>query len=263
MHADKPFFLIAGPCVVESAKVLHEIAQTLKTLCTALDIPLIFKASYKKDNRTKWSSFTGIGAQEGLSLIRDIGHSYRVRTLTDIHTEAEAALAASYVDILQIPAFLSRQTSLLVAAAQTGKTINIKKGQFSSAAAMRFAIDKVTQTNKVPVWLTERGNSFGYTDLIVDFRNVPIMQDFQVPVIVDCTHAVQQPNQNEGVTGGTPRYIGTLAQAAIAAGADGIFLETHPRPEEAKSDGANMLPLSSMERLLRRLVKLRSALRNT
>lgn len=255
------FFLIAGPCVVESAETMHLIAKTVKSICTELAIPYIFKASYKKANRTNRNSFTGIGVEAGLHLLKEIADTYSVRTLTDIHSEKEAELAGNFVDILQIPAFLSRQTDLLLAAGATGKIVNIKKGQFSSAEAMRFALEKAEYAGASEVWLTERGNSFGYRDLIVDFRNIPIMQSLGVPVIVDCTHSVQRPNQSLGITGGTPEYISTIAKCAIASGAQGIFIETHPNPAEAKSDGANMLPLDALPALLDKLSKIYQATR--
>jgi 2-dehydro-3-deoxyphosphooctonate aldolase (KDO 8-P synthase) len=236
------FFLIAGPCVVENEKVVFEIAEYMIKLTDELKIPYIFKASYRKANRSK------VKAQLG------------VPVLTDIHTEEEAALAAQYVDVLQIPAFLCRQTSLLIAAANTQKVVNIKKGQFLSPQAMQFAIEKVRAQGNTNVWATERGVSFGYTDLIVDFRGIPIIQDFGVPVVLDCTHSVQQPNQAQGVTGGLPRFIETLACAGIAAGTDGIFIETHPQPEQALSDGANMMQLQKMDKLLTKLAQIRKTM---
>lgn len=260
LSMSKNFFLIAGPCVIEDAETMHHIARTVQQICQELAIPYIFKASYKKANRTNLNSFTGIGMSEGLQLLRDIGQTYALQTLTDIHSEAEVAIARDFVDILQIPAFLSRQTDLLFSAGASGKIINIKKGQFASADSMAFALAKARHTGATTVWLTERGNSFGYNDLVVDFRNIPIMQNLGVPVVVDCTHSVQRPNQNSGITGGTPQYISTIAQCAIACGADGIFIETHPEPAKAKSDGTNMLPLAELPKLLSKLCKIYQAL---
>ncbi len=254
------FTLIAGPCVVEHEEMVHEIAETVATLCRAYQIPYIFKASYRKANRTSASSFTGIGDEKALALIQQAGKQWGVPVTTDIHAAAEASLAASYVDVLQIPAFLCRQTDLLLAAAQTGKIVNVKKGQFLSGPSMKFAVEKIKQAGNQQVWLTERGNSFGYQDLIVDYRNIPWMKEHGVPVIMDCTHSLQQPNQTSGVTGGNPQLIETIAKAAVAAGADGLFIETHPDPSKAKSDGANMLPLALLEPLLEKLVRLRAAL---
>lgn len=254
------FFLIAGPCVVESEETTLHIARTVRDICERHKIPFIFKASYKKANRSSIRSFTGIGDDEGLHIIREAGISLDIPVLTDIHTEMEAVIAANYVDVLQIPAFLCRQTELLVAAGKTGKVVNIKKGQFASAGSMRHAVDKVRSTGNTHVMLTERGTTFGYQDLVVDYRNIPMMQNIGVPVIVDVTHSLQQPNQESGVTGGRPEMIDTIAKAAIAAGADGIFLETHPEPKKALSDGANMLQLDLLEALLERLVRIRQAL---
>lgn len=253
------FFLIAGPCVVESKELVEEVAGKVKEITERLKIPFIFKASYKKANRSRLDSFTGIGDTEALNIIKETGIRFSVPILTDIHTEQEAALAANYVDVLQIPAFLCRQTDLLVAAAKTGKFVNIKKGQFLSPSAMQFAIDKVKQSGNNKVWLTERGTMFGYQDLVVDFRGIPEMKEFRVPVVLDVTHSLQQPNQDSGVTGGKPQLIETLAKAGIAAGADGIFIETHPDPSKAKSDGANMLALDKLEGLLEKLLKIRRA----
>jgi len=254
------FFLIAGPCVVENERMPMEIAKTIREITGKLGIPYIFKASYRKANRTKNESFTGIGDQAALELIQEVGKMLEIPTLTDIHTVQEAVNAADYVDVLQIPAFLSRQTELLEAAARTGKTVNIKKGQFSSADSMRFAVEKVREIGNNNVMLTERGNMFGYHDLVVDFRNITEMKRIGVPVIVDVTHSLQQPNTQSGITGGRPDLIETIAKAAIAVGADGIFLETHPDPSNAKSDGANMLPLNLLENLLEKLVKIRKSL---
>ncbi|HNX87057.1 MAG TPA: 3-deoxy-8-phosphooctulonate synthase [Bacteroidales bacterium] len=254
------FFLIAGPCVVENETMPFEIASHILQITQRLKIPLIFKASYKKANRSRGDSFTGIGDLRGLQLIREVGARLSIPVLTDIHTEAEAEQAAQYVDILQIPAFLCRQTELLVAAGKTGKPVNIKKGQFASAGSMSFAVEKIRKTGNNQVMLTERGNSFGYNDLIVDFCNIPQMQALKVPVIVDVTHSLQIPNQPDGVTGGRPELIDTMACAAIAAGADGIFMETHPDPSRARSDGANMLRLELLENLLEKLVRIKKAI---
>jgi 2-dehydro-3-deoxyphosphooctonate aldolase (KDO 8-P synthase) len=254
------FFLMAGPCVVESGKGAMDIASTISAWCQALAIPYVFKASYRKANRTSASSFTGIGDRKALEILQQIRTQIKVPVVTDIHTAEEAKLAAPYVDILQIPAFLCRQTDLLLAAAETGKIINIKKGQFLSGPAMRYAVEKITNTGNEKVLLTERGTTFGYQDLVVDFRNIPWMQDIGVPVVMDVTHALQQPNQSSGVTGGNPQLIGTLAKAAIATGADGLFIETHPNPSLAKSDGANMLPLNQLQPLLKELINIKKAI---
>lgn len=257
------FFLVAGPCVVENESMPLEIAGHILEITRKLEIPFIFKASYRKANRSKIGSFTGIGNLKALELIGDVGRRLGIPTVTDIHTEEEARLAAAYVDMLQIPAFLCRQTELLIAAGETGCAVNIKKGQFSSAASMRYAVEKVKSTGNDKVFLTERGTTFGYSDLIVDFRNIPEMQKSGVPVITDVTHSLQQPNQESGVTGGRPDLISTIACAAIAAGSDGIFLETHPDPSKALSDGANMLSLDLLEALLEKLVRIRKALKVT
>ncbi len=254
------FFLIAGPCVIEDETTPFKIAGELVGICKDLEISFIFKASFKKANRTSNTSFTGIGDFLALEIIKAIGDQYGIQTTTDIHLDEEAALAARYVDILQIPAFLCRQTSLLEAAGDTQKIVNIKKGQFLSPEAMRHAVEKVKNTGNHQIWLTERGTTFGYTDLVVDYRGIPIMQSFGVPVIMDCTHALQQPNQASGVTGGRPDLIPTIAKAAVAVGVDGLFIETHPSPKDAKSDGANMLPLYKMRSLLEKLVKIRAAI---
>jgi 2-dehydro-3-deoxyphosphooctonate aldolase (KDO 8-P synthase) len=254
------FFLIAGPCVVESEELLFEVANKVSTICKKLQIPYILKSSYRKANRTSASSFTGLGDEVGLQIIRKTGSHFSVPTITDIHSHEEAAIAAGYVDVLQVPAFLCRQTDLLVAAAQTGKIINVKKGQFINGESMKFAVEKIQKAGNEKVMLTDRGNTYGYNDLIVDFRNIPIMQAHKVPVIMDCTHSLQQPNQNSGVTGGNPAMIETIAKAAIATGADGLFIETHPNPAIAKSDGANMLQLDLLEELLTRLIKIRKAI---
>ncbi len=260
-HADSGrFFLIAGPCVVESRDLCLEVAGRVAEICDALRIPFIFKASYRKANRSRLDSFTGLGDEKALHILQEVGAQLDLPLTTDIHAPEEAARAAEVVEVLQIPAFLCRQTDLLVAAARTGKAVNIKKGQFLSPEAMRFAREKVLQSGNERVLLTERGTTFGYQDLVVDFRSIPIMQAMGAPVVVDCTHALQQPNQSSGVTGGRPQLIETLARAAIAAGADGLFLETHPRPSEARSDGANMLPLDQLPRLLERLARIHQAL---
>lgn len=251
------FFLFAGPCVVESEDLVMEVAETVSGICKKLGIPYVFKASYRKANRTSANSFTGLGDDTGLHIIKKIGEKYNLPTVSDIHAHDEAAIAAQYVDVLQIPAFLCRQTDLLEAAAATGKVINVKKGQFLSGPSMKFAVEKIRKAGNEKVMLTERGNSFGYTDLVVDYRNIPWMKEHGTPVIMDCTHSLQQPNQTSGVTGGNPQLIGTIARAAIATGADGLFIETHPNPSVAKSDGANMLRLDLLENLLYELVELR------
>ena len=253
------FFLIAGPCVVENEDIVMEIGEKVSTLCKNLGIPYVFKASYRKANRTSANSFTGIGDDTGMELIKKVGVKFQVPTTSDIHAHEEAAIAAAYIDILQIPAFLCRQTDLLIAAAQTGKIVNVKKGQFLSGASMKFAVDKIKLAGNEKIMLTERGNTFGYQDLVVDYRNIPAMAENGVPVIMDCTHSLQQPNQTSGVTGGNPQLIETIAKAAIATGAHGLFIETHPNPAQAKSDGANMLPLDKLAPLLEKLVKLRKA----
>lgn len=255
------FFLMAGPCAIEGRDMALRIAEHISKISDRLEIPYIFKGSYRKANRTKIDSFTGIGDEKALKILKEVGDTFGIPTVTDIHESHEAAMAAEYVDVLQIPAFLCRQTELLVAAAQTGKIINVKKGQFLSGGSMKFAVEKVQETNaNASVILTDRGNSFGYGDLIVDYRNLPEMQSFGVPVVMDCTHSLQQPNQSSGVTGGKPKLIETIAKAAIAVGADGLFIETHFNPSEAKSDGANMLPLDQLEGLLERLVRVRQAI---
>ena len=254
------FFLIAGPCVVENETMPMEIARYISEITNRYQIPFIFKASYLKANRSRVDSFTGIGLHQALEVLGDVGKSLKIPVLTDIHTDEQASLAADYVDILQIPAFLCRQTDLLIAAGNTGKIVNIKKGQFASAESMRYAVEKVKGTGNEKVMLTERGTTFGYQDLVVDFRNIPAMKALEVPVIMDVTHSLQQPNQLSGVTGGRPDLIETIAKAAIAAGANGIFLETHPDPLNAKSDGANMLKLDLLENLLKKLVKISEAL---
>ena len=253
------FFLIAGPCVVENEELVMEIGEKVSTLCKNLGIAYVFKASYRKANRTSANSFTGIGDDTGMELIKKVGVTFKVPTTSDIHAHDEAAIAAKYIDILQIPAFLCRQTDLLLAAAATGKIVNVKKGQFLSGASMKFAVDKIRLAGNDKVMLTERCNTFGYQDLVVDYRNIPAMAENGVPVIMDCTHSLQQPNQTSGVTGGNPQLIETIAKAAIATGAHGLFIETHPNPAQAKSDGANMLPLDKLAPLLEKLVRLRRA----
>lgn len=253
------FFLIAGPCVVEDESMVFEIAERVSGICKKLGIAYVFKASYRKANRTSASSFTGIGDVEAMQLIRKVGEHFSIPVITDVHTHEEATRAAEYVDVLQIPAFLCRQTDLLIAAGNTGKIVNVKKGQFLNGPSMKFAVDKIKNTGNDKVWLTERGNSFGYQDLVVDYRNITWMKEIQVPVIMDCTHSLQQPNQTSGVTGGNPALIETIAKAAIATGADGLFIETHANPAIAKSDGANMLKLDYLESLLTKLVRLKKA----
>ncbi|MBC7417704.1 MAG: 3-deoxy-8-phosphooctulonate synthase [Pedobacter sp.] len=255
------FFLIAGPCAIEGEEIAMRIADKIVSITDKLRIPYIFKGSYRKANRSKGSSFTGIGDEKALKILEKIGTTFGVPTVTDIHESGEAAMAAAYVDVLQIPAFLCRQTDLLIAAAETGKVVNIKKGQFLSAGSMKFAVEKVRESGNEKVILTDRGNSFGYQDLIVDYRGLPEMQGFGVPVVMDCTHSLQQPNQSSGVTGGKPELILTIAKAAIAVGADGLFIETHPDPKNAKSDGANMLHLDLLEETLVKLVRIRDAIR--
>jgi 2-dehydro-3-deoxyphosphooctonate aldolase (KDO 8-P synthase) len=247
------FFLLAGNCVVENEATTMETAAQLVSICKKLHIPLVYKSSYKKANRTSINSFTSIGNDEALRILSLVKSNFKIPIVTDIHTAEEAALAATVADVLQIPAFLCRQTDLLIAAAQTGKVVNIKKGQFLNAQGMQHAAKKVADSGNHKIMLTERGNSFGYSDLVVDFRNIPAMKAFNYPVIMDCTHAVQQPNQSSGVTGGTPEYVATMAKCAIAAGTNGLFIETHPNPSVALSDGANMLPLTNIESLLTQL----------
>lgn len=260
-HADSGmFFLMAGPCVVEDAAMLKTVAETACRITDRLGIPYIFKASYRKANRSRLDSFSGVGDEKALKLLGDIRREFGVPVVTDIHNPEEAAIAAEYVDVLQIPAFLCRQTDLLVAAAKTGKVVNIKKGQFLAPEAMSFAAGKVRDAGNPNVMLTDRGTTFGYYDLIVDMRGIPTMQQLGYPVVMDITHSLQQPNQTSGVTGGQPGMIETIARASVAAGVDGLFIETHPNPAVAKSDGANMLALDRLEGLLERLVRIREAI---
>lgn len=260
-HVDSGmFFLMAGPCVVENETMLREVAETVCRITDRLQIPYIFKASYRKANRSRLDSFSGIGDEKALKLLAGIRREFGVPVVTDIHNPEEAAMAAEYVDVLQIPAFLCRQTDLLVAAARTGKVINIKKGQFLAPEAMAFAAGKIVEAGNPNVMLTDRGTTFGYYDLIVDMRAIPTMQRLGYPVVTDITHSLQQPNQSSGVTGGQPEMIETIARASVAAGVDGLFLETHPDPSVAKSDGANMLRLDLLEGLLERLCRIREAI---
>ena len=259
-HKDsKNFFLIAGPCAIESEDMAMRIAETVVKITDKYKIPYIFKGSFKKANRSRVDSFTGIGDEKALQILKKVGETFNIPTTTDIHENAHAELAAQFVDVLQIPAFLVRQTDLLVAAAKTNKVVTLKKGQFLSPEAMKFAVQKVKDSGNEKTAIIERGNSFGYTDLIVDYRGIPIMKQY-APVILDITHSLQQPNQESGVTGGRPELIETIAKAGIAVGADGIFIETHPNPSEAKSDGANMLQLDKLDNLLAKLTKIREAI---
>ena len=260
--ANENFFLIAGPCVVESEALCFEVADKVSSICSTLGIPWIYKASYRKANRSKLNSFTGLGDQKALEILSKIGKKYNVPVITDIHESAEASFAAGYVDILQIPAFLCRQTDLLLAAGRTGKPVNIKKAQFLAPEQMAFAVEKVESTGNRDILLTERGSIFGYRDLLVDFRSIPDMKKMGYPVIFDGTHSQQIPNSSSGVTGGIPEHIEPMCKAAIAVGADGLFLETHPRPSEALSDGANMLKLEFLDELLRKLTLLRDVVIN-
>ena len=254
------FFLLAGPCVIEGEDMALRIAERIVKITDRLNIPYVFKGSYRKANRSRLDSFTGIGDEKALKILSKVHHTFNIPVVTDIHTADEAAMAAEYVDILQIPAFLCRQTDLLVAAAKTNRVVNIKKGQFLSPGAMRFAAEKVKEAGNDRVMLTERGTTFGYQDLLVDYRGIPEMQTFGYPVILDVTHSLQQPNQTSGVTGGMPALIETVAKAGIAVGVDGLFMETHEDPTVAKSDGANMLKLDLLEGLLERLVRIRQAI---
>ncbi|MEO9894479.1 3-deoxy-8-phosphooctulonate synthase [Aurantibacter sp.] len=251
------FFLLSGPCAIEGEDMALRIAEKIVTVTDKLQIPYIFKGSFKKANRSRVDSFTGIGDEKALKILRKVSETFKIPTVTDIHKESDALMAAEYVDVLQIPAFLVRQTDLVVAAAKTGKVVNLKKGQFMSPESMKHAVTKVTDSDNQQVWITDRGTMFGYQDMVVDFRGIPTMQQF-APVVLDVTHSLQQPNQTSGVTGGRPALINTIARAGIAAGVDGIFMETHFDPANAKSDGANMLPLSQLEKLLSNLVALRN-----
>jgi len=256
------FFLLAGPCAVEGEDMALRIAERIVKITEKLNIPYAFKGSYKKANRSKIDSFTGIGDEKALKILGKVKETFNIPVVTDIHETHDAAIAAEYVDILQIPAFLCRQTDLLIAAAKTGKIVNVKKGQFLSPGAMKFAAQKIIDSGNKNVMLTERGTTFGYTDLIVDYRGIPEMQTFGFPVVMDVTHSLQQPNQTTGVTGGLPQLIETISKAAIAVGTDGLFIETHHNPSEAKSDGANMLQLDLLEPLLVKLLRIREALRS-
>jgi 2-dehydro-3-deoxyphosphooctonate aldolase (KDO 8-P synthase) len=259
-YDEKNFFLIAGPCVVESEDLIMEVADKVYSICKNFGIPYIFKASYRKANRTSGTSFVGLGDDLALGMINHVKKKFLFPATTDIHAKEEAVLAAQHVDILQIPAFLCRQTDLLEAAAKTGKIVNVKKGQFVSGEAMKFAVDKIRNAGNDKIILTERGTTFGYQDLVVDYRSIPIMRAHGVPVVMDCTHSLQQPNQSAGITGGNPKMIETIAKAAIATGADGLFIETHPNPAVAKSDGANMLKLDLLAPLLEKLLRIRKAI---
>lgn len=250
------FFLLAGPCAIEGEDMAMRIAERVLEITNKLEIPYIFKGSFKKANRSRIDSFTGIGDQKALKILRRVSETFKIPTVTDIHQASDAAMAAAYVDVLQIPAFLVRQTDLVVAAAKTGKVVNLKKGQFMSPEAMRHAVQKVKDTGSDKVWITDRGTMFGYQDMVVDFRGIPTMKQY-APVILDVTHSLQQPNQSIGVTGGRPEMISTIARAGIATGADGLFIETHFDPANAKSDGANMLDIANLEKLLTDLVAIR------
>ena len=252
------FFLLAGPCAIEGEQMAMDIGGQVSEICNRLQIPYVFKGSYRKANRSRIDSFTGIGDIKALEILQSVGKAYHLPVITDIHAEPEAAMAAKYVDVLQIPAFLCRQTELLIAAAKTGKIVSVKKGQFLSPEAMKHAVQKIKDSGNYQVWITERGIMFGYQDLVVDFRGLPLMRKY-APVVLDITHSLQQPNQAEGVTGGKPELIETIARAGVAVGLDGIFIETHPEPSKAKSDGANMLPLDKLEPMLERLLKIHHA----
>lgn len=254
------FLLMAGPCVIEGEEMAMEIAEKVVAISDKLQIPYVFKGSYRKANRSRIDSFTGIGDEKALEILKKVGERFDIPTVTDIHSAEEAELAAQYVDILQIPAFLCRQTDLLIAAAKTGKVVNIKKGQFLSPEAMQFAVQKIRDCGNENVMLTDRGTTFGYHDLIVDYRGIPQMQKFECPVVLDVTHSLQQPNQTSGVTGGLPQLIETIARAGVAVGVDGLFIETHMEPSVAKSDGANMLRLDLLEGLMERLVAIRKTI---
>ena len=256
----KNFFLLAGPCVIEGEDMAFRIAERVCTLTSRMNIPYVFKGSYRKANRSRVDTFTSVGDEKALKILRKVRESFGVPTVTDIHETTEATMAAEYVDVIQIPAFLCRQTDLLTAAAKTGKIVNIKKGQFIAPGSMQYAAQKVVDSGNTNVMLTERGTTFGYTDLVVDFRAIPQMKKFGFPVITDITHSLQQPNQPSGCTGGLPELIETIAKAAVAVGSDGLFIETHPDPLTAKSDGANMLPLDLLEQLLTKLLRIREAI---
>jgi len=256
---NRNFFLLAGPCAIEGEEMAFQIAERIYEITHRLEIPWVFKGSYRKANRSRLDSFTGIGDEKALKILKAVSEKYNVPTITDIHSAEEAAMAAEYVDVLQIPAFLCRQTDLLVAAAKTNKHINIKKGQFLAPEAMQFAVNKVRESGNDHVWVTDRGTMFGYQDMVVDFRGIRKMKSFDVPVVMDISHSLQQPNQSSGVTGGQPELIETIGKAAIASGADGIFIETHHNPAIAKSDGANMLHLDKLEELLEKLIRIRKA----
>ncbi len=256
-NSNNNFFLMAGPCVIESEDIILSTAERVAEICSRHKIPLIFKSSYRKANRSRLDSFSGIGDEAALKILAKVKEKFGVPLVTDIHDASEAAMAAEYVDVLQIPAFLCRQTDILIAAAKTGKIVNVKKGQFLAPESMIFAVDKIKQSGNNNIMLTDRGTMFGYQDLIVDYRGIPTMQAMGVPVVMDCTHSLQQPNQTSGVTGGNPQMIETICRAAIAVGADGLFIETHPDPAHAKSDGANMLNLSLLDPLMQKLVRLR------
>ncbi|MBN1132715.1 MAG: 3-deoxy-8-phosphooctulonate synthase [Bacteroidales bacterium] len=256
------FFLIAGPCVVENRDLVMKVAETISRLSEKYELPFIFKSSYRKANRSRLDSFTGIGDEKALKILAEVKREFGVPVITDIHLPEEAKMAAEFVDVIQIPAFLCRQTDILLAAANTGKTVSVKKGQFVAPSAMKFVIDKIRSTGNRKVMVTERGTTFGYGDLVVDFRSIPEMQTFGVPVVLDVTHSLQQPNQESGISGGRPGFIETLARAGIAAGADGIFLETHPEPATALSDGSNMLRLDLLDELIKKLIKIRQVINN-
>jgi 2-dehydro-3-deoxyphosphooctonate aldolase (KDO 8-P synthase) len=260
LTSSKNFFLLAGPCVIESEEMALQIAERIVDITERLNIPYVFKGSYRKANRSRIDSFTGIGDEKALKILRKVHESFGIPTVTDIHETTEAEMAAEYVDVLQIPAFLCRQTDLLAAAARTGKIVNIKKGQFLAPESMQFAARKVVDAGNPNVMLTERGSTFGYTDLVVDFRGIPQMRKFGFPVITDITHSLQQPNQTSGVSGGLPELIETIAKAAVAVGTDGLFIETHPEPLKAKSDATNMLQLDLLEGLLKKLIRIREAI---
>jgi len=258
-HNPAAYFVMTGPCAVEGEVIVMQIAERIVAITDKLKVPLIFKGSYRKANRTRIDSFTGIGDEAALKILAKVRDTFGVPVVTDIHAANEAEMAAAYVDVLQIPAFLCRQTDILIAAAETGKYVNVKKGQFLAPESMQFAVDKVRQSGNDHVILTDRGTTFGYQDLVVDYRGIPAMKAMGVPVVMDCTHSLQQPNQTSGVTGGNPQMIETIARAAIATGADGLFIETHPDPKHAKSDGANMLHLDKLEGLLTKMCILKEA----